>query len=57
MPRDITAEATFAVTGVEVDEWTHYPLTLFAVADAAKISISAHYDRRRIAEQETEAFT
>ncbi|WP_174021339.1 condensation domain-containing protein [Agrobacterium fabrum] len=56
VPRDITAEATFAVTGVEVDEWTHYPLTLFAVADAAKISISARYDRRRIAEQETEAF-
>lgn len=56
VPRDISAEATFAVTGVEVDEWTHYPLTLFAVADAAKISISARYDRRRIAEQEVKAF-
>ena len=56
VPRDISAEATFAVTGVEVDEWTHYPLTLFAVADATKISISARYDRRRIAEQEVEAF-
>ncbi|MCZ7482998.1 condensation domain-containing protein [Rhizobium rhizogenes] len=56
VPRDISAEATFAVTGVDVDEWTHYPLTLFAAADATKIAISARYDRRSIAVQEVEAF-
>ncbi|CUX57973.1 MULTISPECIES: condensation domain-containing protein [Agrobacterium] len=56
VPRDISVDATFAVTGVEVDEWTHYPLTLFAVADATKISVSARYDRHRIAEREMEAF-
>ncbi|OCJ62936.1 siderophore biosynthesis protein [Agrobacterium tumefaciens] len=56
VPRDISTEATFAVTGVEVDEWTHYPFTLFAAADATKIAISARYDRRCISAQEVEAF-
>ena len=56
VPRDVSSDATFAVAGVEVDEWTHYPLTLFAVADAGKISIAARYDRRSMTEREIEAF-
>lgn len=56
VPRDISADARFTVTSVEVDEWTHYPLTLFAVADATKISVAARYDRRMLSEQEMETF-
>lgn len=42
--KDLGKEARFRLTGVDFDEWTHYPLTIFATTRNDELVLTARYN-------------